>query len=206
LLSFPSGVGRRTGSENRTHTMRCIDVLIVCTGNICRSPMGEALLRSHLAARGVDARVHSAGTLAWGGPATGNAGLVMRERGLSLEGHLSRSLTDRMIEDADLVLGMTRDHVWRATRGVADATDRTFLVGELRRLGGAAGPRLVADGETVRAWAARAAALRPPGRAGAVGRAGDEVADPVGEPLAVYRRTAERLDRDLVAIAALLAP
>ena len=186
--------------------MRCIEVLIVCTGNICRSPMGEVLLRSHLAARGTDARVHSAGTLAWGGPATGNAGLVMRERGLSLEGHVSRSLTDAMVEGADLVLGMTREHVWRATRAVADAIDRTFLVGELRRLGAEGGPRRVADGETVRDWAARAAALRPPGPAGAVGRVGDEIADPVGEPLPVYRATADRLDRDLGEIAALLAP
>ena len=168
--------------------------------------MGEALLRSHLAARGVDARVHSAGTLAWGGPATGNAGLVLRERGLSLEGHLSRSLTDAMVGDADLVVGMTRDHVWRATRSVSDATDRTFLVGELRRLGTDTGPRLVADGETVRDWAARVAALRPPGPAGTVGRVSDEVADPVSEPLTVYRATADRLDRDLGAIAALLAP
>jgi protein-tyrosine phosphatase len=186
--------------------MRCIDVLIVCTGNICRSPMGEVILRSHLAARGVDAHVHSAGTLAWGGPATGNAGLVLRERGRSLEGHLSRSLTDGMVEDADLVLGMTREHVWRATRRVADATDRTFLLGELRRLGAEAGPRRVGVGETVRDWAARAAVLRPPGPAGAVGRVGDEVADPVGEPLPVYRATADRLERELAAIAVLLAP
>jgi protein-tyrosine phosphatase len=173
----------------------------VCTGNICRSPMGEALLRAHLQARGVDAYVHSAGTLAWGGPATANALRSMQELGHSIDGHVSRALTDDLVADADLVLGMTRDHVWRAARGAADAASRTFLVGELARLGAAAGAR--ADGEDVRTWAARVAASRPDGP---VGRVGDEIDDPVGEPLTVYRATAARLDRDLATIAALLAP
>jgi protein-tyrosine phosphatase len=163
--------------------------------------MGEALLRARLAERGLDAHVHSAGTLAWGGPATGNAVLAMRERGLVIEGHLSRALTDELVVGADLVLGMTRDHVWRASRAAADALERTFLVGELVRLGQQAGAR--APGETVRAWAARVAALRPDGP---VGRVGDEVDDPIGEPIGTYRVTAERLDRDLSAVAALLAP
>lgn len=182
--------------------MRGIDVLVVCTGNICRSPMGEVLLRAHLAERGVDAHVHSAGTLAWGGPATGSAVLTMRERGLALDGHLSRSLSDELVERADLVIGMTRDHVWRAMRASEDAVSRAFVLGELARLGPRVGPRPAT--ESVRAWAARVADLRPDDRP--VGRTGDEVHDPVGEPMHVYRATAERLDRDLGAIAALLAP
>jgi protein-tyrosine phosphatase len=181
--------------------MRRIDLLVVCTGNICRSPMGEALLRARLAERGVAAQVHSAGTLAWGGPATGSAVLTMREHGLEIEGHLSRPLTDELVQHADLVLGMTRDHVWRASLGADGAVDRSFLVGELVRLGTQAGAR--GPDESVRAWAARVAALRPDGP---VGRAGDDVADPVGEPLTVYRGTAARLDRDLTVVAALLAP
>jgi protein-tyrosine phosphatase len=185
--------------------MRSIDVLLVCTGNICRSPMGEALLRARLEARGVRAHVHSAGTLAWGGPATANAELAVIERGVSLDGHLSQPLTDDLVHGADLVIGMTRDHVWRVTRA-EDALDRTFLPGELARLGATAGPRRTGEDESVRAWAARVAAQRPEGPAGRVGRAGDEVPDPVGEPIDVYRAVAARLDRDLTAIAALLAP
>ena len=163
--------------------------------------MGEALLRAHLEARGLDAHVHSAGTLAWGGPATGSANLVIRERGLTIEGHLSRPLTDDLVAGADLVLGMTREHVWRVTRAGNDAGARAFLVGELARLGVAAGARRPA--ESVRGWAARVDALRPDGP---IGRAGDEVDDPMGEPITVYRKTATRLDRDLARIASLLAP
>jgi len=182
--------------------MRDIDVLVVCTGNICRSPMGEVLLRAHLAQRGADAHVHSAGTLAWGGPATGSAVLTMRERGLALDGHLSRPLSNELVERADLVIGMTRDHVWRAMRASEDAATRAFVLGELVRLGARIGPRRA--GESVREWAARVAGLRPDDRP--LGRIGDEVDDPVGEPMHVYRATAERLDRDLGTIAALLAP
>ena len=174
---------------------------MVCTGNICRSPMAEVLLRARLAERGVDARVSSAGTLAWGGPATGNASLAVAELGVDLGGHLSRQLTAELVETSDLVIGMTRDHVWRATTLLPDATDRAFLLGELARLGARVGPRRPEEAE--RAWARRVARERPEGP---IGRHDDEVADPVGEPLAVYRATATRLDRDLRVIAELLAP
>jgi protein-tyrosine-phosphatase len=163
--------------------------------------MGAALLRAHLERRGVDARVHSAGTLAWGGPATGNAVLAMHELGLAIDGHVSRALTDELVDDADLVLGMTRDHVWRVSRAGDDAASRAFLVGELVRLGTAAGPRR--PDEDARTWAGRVAEERSDGQ---VGRYGDEIDDPVGEPMPVYRATAARLDRDLATIAALLAP
>ena len=163
--------------------------------------MAEVLLRARLAERGVDARVSSAGTLAWGGPATGNASLAVAELGVGLEGHLSRQLTAAIVDAADLVIGMTRDHVWRVTTLSPDATDRSFLLGELARLGARAGARRPDEPE--RAWARRAALERPDGP---IGRHDDEVGDPVGEPLHVYRATAARLDRDLRLIAELLVP
>ena len=164
--------------------------------------MAEALLRHHLTAGGNDARVRSAGTMAWGGHATSHAIEVMRDHGIDITGHESTQLTTTVVEEADLVLGMTRQHVWGAVAASAGATDRTFLVGELARLGGEAGPRR--RDEPLRDWVQRVAARRPP--APVVGRAEDEVPDPVGEPLEVYRQTAARLDRDLRVITGLLIP
>ena len=211
--STPPAAGPATqtpSSTTRTPSRGPTAASLPCAASTCSScaPATSAAprwarhcCRAHLEARGVDAHVHSAGTLAWGGPATANAVLTMHEHDLAIDGHLSRALTDELVVAADLVLGMTRDHVWRVTRAGDDVASRAFLVGELARLGSAVGAR--AQGETVRAWAARVAATRP---AGPVGRFGDEVDDPVGEPLAVYRATAVRLDRHLGAIAALLAP
>ncbi len=163
--------------------------------------MGEALLRRHLDVRGLPARVHSAGTMRWSGPASDEAVDAMREHGLDLSAHRSRSLTPELVDDADLVLGMTRAHVEFVTTRCPDAADKTFMVRELARLGRAIGPR--ADGEPVGAWLARVAALREPDRP--VGHPQDEVDDPVGQPLDVYRRTAAILDASLGAIADLLA-
>jgi protein-tyrosine phosphatase len=175
--------------------------LVVCTGNIARSPMAEALLRAHLAARGSSARVHSAGTLDWDGPATRAATRTMAARGLDISGHHSRPLTAALVADADLILAMTRSHVWGVQAFDRDAAARTFLVVELPRLGARVGPRR-AD-ETVRDWAGRAAAERV---SGMPGRGDEEVADPYGEPLSVYEATAARLDTATGAIAALLIP
>ena len=73
-------------------------VVLVCTGNTCRSPLAEALLRQALAARGVTGvEVSSAGTGAWeGAPASEGAYLVALEHGLDLSGHRARLLTSEV--------------------------------------------------------------------------------------------------------------
>lgn len=89
-------------------------ILIVCTANICRSPMAAALLRRKLEEEAVPGTWHvsSAGTWAEEGiPASGNGVLVMAERGLDTSQHRSRSVTEEMMEEADLVLTMTANHV-----------------------------------------------------------------------------------------------
>ncbi len=79
---------------------------MVCTGNICRSPMAEGLLRQRFAARG-KGLVESAGIAALAGrPADPLAVEVLAERGLDISPHRARQLTGEMILAADLVLVM----------------------------------------------------------------------------------------------------
>ena len=90
-------------------------VLVVCTGNVCRSPMAAAILRRRLAERGATGvEVTSAGTAPWdGAPASEGSYLISLEHGLDLSDHRARQLTTDMVAGADLVLGMSPHHVER---------------------------------------------------------------------------------------------
>jgi protein-tyrosine phosphatase len=92
--------------------------LVVCSGNTCRSPMGEALLKRLLAEK-LGCReeelpkkgyhVESAGTGTYGGaPASPEAVEVLKERGIDLSGHRSQPLTLEQVNRADYVFAMTR--------------------------------------------------------------------------------------------------
>jgi protein-tyrosine phosphatase len=164
--------------------------------------MAMGLLAHHLEQRGMDARVHSAGTIGWGGPATNHAVEILAERGIDLSEHESRRLTPSIVSDADLVLGMTRDHVTGSLNHDSGARERTFVMGEVVRLGRKVGPRR--PNQSVRDWCAEVAALRLPNRPPGIGS--DEIADPVGEGMSVYQRTADQLDRLCAELAALLIP
>lgn len=105
------------------------NVLFVCTGNICRSPLAAALLLRALKERGVDVTVTSAGTGAWdGAPASEGAYLVGLERGLDLSGHRARLLSRELVEQADLILTMARHH--RARVDELGGEGRVFVLGE----------------------------------------------------------------------------
>ena len=106
------------------------EILLICTGNTCRSPMAEALLRHKLNGRGVDTVVvGSAGTGAWdGAPASEGAYLVALEHGLDLSSHRARLLTRELVESANLILTMARHHLARVEQ--LGATGTAHLLGE----------------------------------------------------------------------------
>ena len=96
-----------------------MNILLVCSGNTCRSPLAAAILSEKLARTSdyADAIVQSAGTAAWDGtPASEGSYLVALERGLDLSGHRARMLTADQVQDADIILTMSDAH----TRRVAE--------------------------------------------------------------------------------------
>ena len=85
-----------------------MEILLICTGNICRSPMAEGLLRHMMGARAVgDVAIRSAGTHALDGrPAEPHAVDAARELGADISAHIARSLDPEMVARADLILVM----------------------------------------------------------------------------------------------------
>lgn len=109
-------------------------VLFVCTGNTCRSSMAEVLLKKMLEELGEEYKgieIISAGTAAAdGGPATIHAINVMQEEGLDLSEHKSKRLTSSIINEADLILTMTRRHKEFVISLVPEAENKVFLLKE----------------------------------------------------------------------------
>ena len=170
-------------------------VVVICTGNICRSPMAEGFLRSALERRfGAEApTVDSAGTQGWeGSPAQGESIVAAREREVDIEGHVARRVTRAHIDRADLVLTMAGEHRDDVVRSVPASAGRTFTLKELVRLLQALPPSEPAAAGTLAVRVAEADALR---RGGFPGNPRDEdIADPLGQPQDTYRAVAWELD------------
>lgn len=174
-------------------------ILTVCTGNICRSPLAEVLLRARLEPYGV--RVHSAGTFALAGHGmpreSKHVALVRGARPEDIEGHRARHLREPLIMESDLILGMAQEHRGFTVQMVPSRMHRVFSVLEFARLAAT-----VSDAEATRI--ADAAGTDARARLGAVvmevssrrGGAVDDpdVVDPYRKPFAVYEQSAQQLD------------
>lgn len=99
-------------------------VLVVCVGNICRSPLGERMLAQALP----HVRVGSAGLGAVvGAAADPDAAAVAAEIGMSLDGHVARQLTEEIGRDHDLILVMEPGHRAEVGRRFPQLSGRTML-------------------------------------------------------------------------------
>lgn len=101
-------------------------ILVICTGNICRSPIGERLLRKLLPSKQID----SAGVGALVGyPADESAIRVAEKYNLSLDGHLAQKFTVAMGRHYDLLLVMEQHHLEKVSRIAPEVRGKTMLLG-----------------------------------------------------------------------------
>lgn len=104
-------------------------VLVVCVGNICRSPTGEALLKSKLVGRGIEVSSAGLGALT-GKPVDATAAQVMAAAGYQLPEHQARQLTSQLLHEHDLILVMEQKHLQSVHSIAPEARGKTFLFGK----------------------------------------------------------------------------
>ena len=170
-------------------------ILVVCTGNICRSPLAAALLARHALRLDAAVEVTSAGVHGLTGePATVDMCAEATSRGLDLSPHRAAVADRQLVADADLVIAMTDRHRTQLARIAPRAKERVFTLKELVRLsasvpppprGGALRERL--DRLVRAAHHARALTVAP--------SEGEDVADPYGGSLEGYRRCADEIEQ-----------
>jgi len=103
-------------------------ILFVCTGNLCRSPMAEALFR-HRMGKNSGWEATSAGTYAAGGhPASENAVMALKELKVDLSKHRSQPLTAEVVESADIIVTMTAEHRHHILDNFPAVGNRVFLI------------------------------------------------------------------------------
>ena len=174
-------------------------VLVVCCGNVCRSPLAERLLRERLREQlgklSEAVVVESAGTRALAGrPMDAMAAQELGRLGLTNEDFRARQLTERMANDAGLVLTATKELRSRVLEDAPGALRRAFTITEFAALvegASADSPReLVADAAQRRSLA----------------QVEDyDVPDPIGAGPDVHRKAADLIDSSVTPIAAAIA-
>src|SRR3954452_5993547 len=111
--------------------MRMKGLLFVCTANLCRSPMAEAIFNALAEDRGLSFRAESAGVAALEGePAAPKASEALEEAGIYVAGHCARGVSETMIEEADLVLAMTPRHVAELRRLFRGSSHKVYSLPE----------------------------------------------------------------------------
>jgi len=107
-----------------------LNVLFVCSGNICRSPLAAALLSKNLSALGIEnVFVESAGTMDLEGRGASRSALeVAADNGLDLSHHASRQVNESMLEGTDIVVAMTEAHAAYMAEVLPGIRKRTIVL------------------------------------------------------------------------------
>lgn len=138
-------------------------ILVLCTGNVCRSPYIERMLRRDVASLGIE--VVSAGTGALAGQPMDPASLTLLDgQGIDGRDFVARQLTAEMVRDADLVIGAAREHVDAAARLHPKALRYAFALRDLGDLLDEASDDELAAGEGGPVARVAAAAVSSRGR------------------------------------------
>lgn len=104
-----------------------MNILFVCTGNTCRSPMAAALFNKIATERNLDVRIESAGIFAnENDTATTEAVVAVKKYGIDLLGHHAQMINSELIEKSDLILTMTEAHKML----MSQATDKVYTICE----------------------------------------------------------------------------
>lgn len=142
-------------------------ILFVCTGNSCRSPMAEGLMKQKIPSELRDkVKVQSAGTLGLvGNPATEYAIEAAREKGADLSDHKSQGVTETLLKDSDLIFVMSSEHKIFLENRFPDVRENIFL---LKKFGREPGEK-----------------IRP------------NIEDPIGESYRVYQKCCKTIETEL---------
>jgi protein-tyrosine phosphatase len=177
-----------------------VHLLVVCVGNVCRSPLAERLLQGRLdeAIGSGQARVSSRGTRALvGRPMDDAAAAELTRLGGTPAGFAARQLDAQAVTAADIVLTATRAVRSRVLEEAPRALRRTFT---LRELAAVAQSDELGSVASVTELVAQAAALR-----GAVTVDEYDVPDPIGQPPEVHRAVADVIDESCAVVVAAIA-
>ncbi|MFJ3384368.1 MULTISPECIES: low molecular weight phosphatase family protein [unclassified Curtobacterium] len=174
-------------------------ILFVCSGNLCRSPLAEQLLRAKLGPADSIA-VESAGTIARDGDAMDALAAAQSVRlGGDPTAHRSRSLTESIAAGADLVLTAERSHRADVVRLSPRVSKRAFTIKQFARVLDGLEPGDLADVSSAGMLVDRVARLRgtvpPPAEP-----ADDDVDDPYRRSAATHARVADEIERALATI------
>ena len=109
-------------------------ILVICTANICRSPVGEAIIRNRLQQQGLaDWHVHSAGTWAQKSRAASqfSVEVLQEEESIDITSHQARMVTEAILADSDLVVCMTKNHAEALRIEFHEHADKIYLLSQM---------------------------------------------------------------------------